>query len=169
MVQQPVSSVLLYVSAMKPNLTLQVGYPLDTIKVTLQTNPHYKGSIDCFLGILRNKGVCYVLRPIANTANNYKQMKGKSNKYLFYINQFLKPGAFFRGMLSPTSGYCFSSAVCFSSYGAALRWQRKGQESPTTFFQAVMSGACKCQDRLMYPLNFVISCWIHFIIRFKSN
>jgi hypothetical protein len=40
------------------NLTyILVGHPLDTIKVRLQTQNHYKSAIDCAVQLFRNEGV----------------------------------------------------------------------------------------------------------------
>jgi solute carrier family 25 (mitochondrial carnitine/acylcarnitine transporter), member 20/29 len=37
-------------------ISIVVGQPFDTIKVRLQTNPSYKGPIDCFKTIMKNEG-----------------------------------------------------------------------------------------------------------------
>ena len=42
-----------------------VGYPLDTVKVKIQTQDVrngqalYKGTFDCFFKLVKNDGVCY--------------------------------------------------------------------------------------------------------------
>ncbi|ELR20561.1 carrier superfamily protein [Acanthamoeba castellanii str. Neff] len=34
-----------------------IGHPLDTVKVRLQTQSHYRGALDCFLSVVKNEGV----------------------------------------------------------------------------------------------------------------
>lgn len=79
------------------------SYPLDTIKVRMQTQTmtgvYYDGMVDCATKIFRNEGV----------------------------------GAFYRGVLAPMGSYGIIKSITFGSYGNTLDFFRKHKEANGTW------------------------------------
>jgi hypothetical protein len=88
---------------------ISVGYPLDTVRVTLQTTNTFNSSLDCIRYIVRKVG--------------------------FF--------GLYRGILSPISGYMFSTAVSFSTFGFAYRQLKERSTDPSAqeFKLSVIAGS----------------------------
>ena len=86
-----------------------VGYPLDTVKVKIQTQDVrngqalYKGTFDCFFKLVKKDGVCFQC-----------QMKQQAKC-------FLQVRSLYKGMSSPLVGVAGINAITFGAYGNVLR------------------------------------------------
>ena len=95
-----------------------VVYPLDTVKVRLQTTPHlYSGVANCFVKIARYEGVCPLV-----FQHDWSALTLNENAYYSLCCQV--PG-FYRGILSPLSGYGMTNALTFGVYSEAGNWIRR--------------------------------------------
>ncbi|XP_015117554.1 mitochondrial basic amino acids transporter [Diachasma alloeum] len=89
---------------------LVVGYPLDTIKVHIQTqdgrNPRFRGTWHCFRSILATESIT----------------------------------GFYRGMTSPMAGVAFINALIFGAYGEAQRHSSNPDDLSTHFLAGAAAG-----------------------------
>ena len=87
-----------------------MGYPLDTVKVKIQTQDVkngqtlYKGTFDCFFKLARKDGVC--------------QQQSQLRKH---AKGFLQVRSLYKGMSSPLVGVAGINAITFGAYGNVLR------------------------------------------------
>ncbi|XP_011309823.1 mitochondrial basic amino acids transporter-like [Fopius arisanus] len=89
---------------------LVVGYPLDTIKVHIQTqdsrNPRFRGTWHCFRSILATESIT----------------------------------GLYRGMTSPMAGVAFINALIFGAYGEAQRHSSRPDDLSTHFLAGAAAG-----------------------------
>ena len=87
------------------------GYPLDTVKVKIQTQDvsnaglKYKGTFDCLFKLVKKDGVSGRLEVSAGVSTFY----------------YLKARSLYKGMSSPLLGVAGINAITFGAYGNVLR------------------------------------------------
>ena len=86
------------------------GYPLDTVKVKIQTQDvssgglKYKGTFDCLFKLVKKDGV-----------------RGRQVSAGVFSFDYLKARSLYKGMSSPLLGVAGINAITFGAYGNVLR------------------------------------------------